>query len=185
MLRRVIVVSTRFDAPIQTCFLRSPWKLDHETQSTRSLPVAMLRRVATIATKQTSSWRQPMSLDRTRRLRHGRCFREHKLDLRTCRIGPPGARGSFVKHRNIETAIENSFTAALRFMRSASEGERTRRIISSSVVPFHGLNLNLHNIIFCTLARTNVIRVDDLWLALSDFDNYNNGDFWGSGCRSR
>lgn len=137
----------------------------------------MFHRVATIATRQTSSWSNRwVSIESMRRLRHGRCFREHKLDLRTCRIGPPGARESFVKHRNIETAIENSFTAALRFIRSASEGERMRRIISSSVVPFHGLNLNLHNIIFCTLARTNVTRVDDLWLAFSDFDNYNNGD---------
>jgi len=39
------------------------------------------------------------------------CFREYKLDLRTCRIGTTGTIQSFVKYRNIEIAIENSFMA--------------------------------------------------------------------------
>lgn len=40
------------------------------------------------------------------------CIWKYKLDLRTCRIGPSyNARQSFIKHRNIETTIENSFTA--------------------------------------------------------------------------
>lgn len=55
-----------------------------------------------------------------------------------------------------------------------------RRIISSSVVPFRGLNLNLHSIIFCTLARTNVMIYD--WpLAISIIIT----TIWGSDCRSR
>lgn len=58
MSRRAIVVSTRFGAPIRTCFLRSSWKLTKLNRREVCLS-RCLRRVATIANSE-----QPMIPDR-------------------------------------------------------------------------------------------------------------------------
>jgi len=82
--------------------------------------------------------------DDARQNRHGdysRCIREHKFDLRTCRICPNGEDAVICdasKHRN---CYRKQFYGRRALYRWRELGRMLRRIISSSVDPFRGLNL--------------------------------------------